>query len=43
MDEAIDCGERHGLVWKDLTPFAEWLVSSDQHGAPLVAAADQLE
>src|SRR5438445_8611623 len=43
MNEAVDGGERHGLVWKDLAPFAEWLVGGDQHGAPLVAAADQLE
>ena len=43
MDEAVDGGERHGLVWKDLAPVAEWLIGGDQHGAPLVAASDQLE
>ena len=31
MDEAIDGGERHGLVWEDLAPFAERLIGSDQH------------
>ena len=31
MDEAIDGGERHGLVWEDLAPFAEWLIGGDQH------------
>jgi hypothetical protein len=34
---AVDGGERHGLVWKDLAPVAEWLIGGDQHGAPLVA------
>ena len=43
MDEAIDSGERHSLVWKNLAPVAEWLIGGDQHGAPLVAASDQLE
>jgi len=43
MDEAVDGGERQGLVWKDLAPVAEWLIGGDQHGAPLVAASDQLE
>ena len=31
VDEAIDGGERHGLVWEDLAPFAEWLIGGDQH------------
>ena len=31
MDEAIDGGERHGLVWEDRAPFAEWLIGGDQH------------
>src|SRR5204863_3777497 len=43
MDEAVDGGERHGLVWEDLAPVAERLIGGDQHGAPLVAATDQLE
>src|ERR1044071_5649851 len=43
MDKTINGGEGHGLIWKDLAPVAEWLISGDQHGAPLVAASDQLE
>ena len=43
MDEAVDGGERHGGVGEDLSPFAERLVGGDQHGAPLVAGADELE
>jgi hypothetical protein len=43
MDEAVDCGERHGGIGKDLSPFAEWLVGGDEHGSALVAGADQLE
>jgi hypothetical protein len=43
MNESVDGGERHGLIWKDLAPFAERLIGCDQHGAPLVAASDQLE
>jgi hypothetical protein len=43
MDEAVDGGQSHGLVWKTLAPIAEWLIGRDQHGAPLVAASDQLE
>jgi hypothetical protein len=31
MDEAIDGGQRHSLIWKYLSPLAEWLVSGDQH------------
>ncbi len=43
MDQPVDGSERHGLVRKHLAPFAERLVGGDQHGAPLVAASDQLE
>src|SRR5450631_1288977 len=43
MDEAIDGCERHGLVWEDLAPFAEWLIGCDHHGPPLVTRGDQLE
>jgi hypothetical protein len=30
MDEAIDGGERHRLVWEHLAPFAEGLIGGDQ-------------
>ena len=43
VHEAVDGRERHGLVWEDLAPFAEWLVGGNEHGAALVARADQLE
>src|SRR5439155_11139049 len=43
MDEAIDRGERHCGIGKDLSPFAERLVGGDEHGPALVASADQLE
>src|SRR5215210_8723739 len=41
MDEAIDDGERHCLIGKDLSPLPEWLVGSDQQGSPLVSGPDQ--
>ena len=31
MDDAVDGCQRHGLVWKHLAPFAEWLIGGDQH------------
>ena len=43
VDQAIDGGERHGLVWKNLAPFAEGLIGGDQHRVPLVAASNELE
>ena len=43
MDEAVDRGERHGGVGEDLSPFAEGLIGGDEHGAPLVAGADEFE
>ena len=43
MNEAIDGGERHGLVREDLAPFTEWLVGCDQHGSSLVTRSNQLE
>ena len=43
MDEAIDGGERHGGIGKDLSPFAEGLVGGDEHRSSFVAGADQLE
>ena len=43
VDQAIDGGERHGLVWKNLAPCAEGLIGGDQHRAPLVAASNELE
>ena len=30
MNEAVDGGERHGLIGKHLAPFAEGLVGGDQ-------------
>src|ERR1700680_945337 len=41
MDQAIDGGERHGLVGEDLAPFAKWLICRDQHGSALVTCGDQ--
>src|SRR5437764_9673502 len=43
MNEAIDSGERHGGIRKNLAPGAERLVGRDEHGAMLVTGADQLE
>ena len=43
VHEAIDGGERHGLIREDLAPFSERLVGGDQHGTPFVARSDQLE
>ena len=30
MHEEVDCGERHGLVWKYMIPLAECLICGDQ-------------
>src|SRR5215469_15723550 len=35
--EAVDGRQRHGLVGKDATPLAEWLVGRNQQRALLVA------
>ena len=43
MDEAVYDRERHGLAWKDLSPFAERLVGGDEQGPVLVTGADQFE
>src|SRR4051794_9722478 len=43
MNEAVDGGNRHGRIGKDVVPGAERLVGGDQQGAALVAGADQLE
>src|SRR5713101_2674746 len=43
MDKAIDDGEGHCLVWKDLAPLAERLVGGDQQGPPFVSGADEFE
>ena len=42
MDEAIDRGERHCGIGKDLALFAERLVGGDEHG-PALVAGDKLE
>ena len=42
MDQAIDGGERHGGIGKDLSPFAEGLVGGDQHRPSFVSGADEL-
>jgi hypothetical protein len=42
MDEAIDRGERHCGIGKDLAPFAERLVGGDEHG-PALVAGDKLD
>jgi hypothetical protein len=43
MDQAIDGGERHGGIGKDLSPFAEGLVGGDQYRPSFVSGADELE
>lgn len=43
VNEAVDSGQGHGLVGKDLVPFSESLIGGDHDGAMLVAPADQLE
>ena len=43
MDKSVDGGQGHGLVGKDLGPFAEGLVGGDQNGTAFVASADQFE
>src|SRR5208283_5421393 len=43
VDEAIDRGEGHGGIWKDLSPCPERLICRDQGRSAFVASADQLE
>ena len=43
VDEPIDGGERHCLVWENFSPFAKWLICGDEQGTSFVAGADQLE
>ena len=43
VDETIDCGKCHGVIWEDASPFTERLVGCDEHRAPLVARGDQFE
>ena len=43
VNEAIDGSEGHGGVREDPISFAEGLIGRDQHGAPFVARADELE
>src|SRR5215471_18612516 len=37
MNETVDSGQRHSLIWKDLPPVTEGLIGGDQHRPPLVA------
>ena len=43
VDEAIDGGKCHDLVWEDAVPFGEWLIGGDEDGASFVAGGDKLE
>jgi len=43
VDEAINCGERHGGIREDSCPFAEGSIRRYQQAAPFVARSDQLE
>jgi hypothetical protein len=43
VDQAIDQGDDAGGVWKDLAPFGERPVGSDERAVVLVPAADELE
>jgi site-specific DNA recombinase len=43
VHQAVDSGNHHGMVWKDLIPVGEWLIGGDQHRASLVSCTDQFE
>ena len=43
MNQAVDDGDRHCLVWEDLAPFAERLIGSDEERSPLVPGADEFK
>jgi len=43
VDEAVDCGDGHGLVGEDLIPAAEGLVGRDGDAAIFIAPGDQFE
>jgi hypothetical protein len=42
MHQAIDRGERHGGIWEDARPFAEWMISHHDQAAPFVSSNNQL-
>jgi hypothetical protein len=43
VHEPVDSRQRHGLVGKNLTSFAEGLVRRDEQRSAFVAGSDQLE
>lgn len=43
MNEPVDGGQRHCRISEDLAPFSKGLVGRDDHQAPFLARADQLE
>ena len=43
VDEAVDGGQCHGRVGKDLVPLAAWLVGGDEQGPTFISRADQSE
>ena len=43
VDEAVDGGDRHGGIGKDVVPCREWLVGGDRERVSFVAMGDELE
>ena len=43
MNQTVDGGKCHSLIWEDLAPFAEWLVGGDHQRPMFISRADKLE
>src|SRR5262249_58352287 len=43
MNQTVNGGKCHSLIWKDLAPFAEWLVSGNHQRPMFISRADELE
>lgn len=43
VDQTVNCGDEHGVIWKDSIPVCKGLIGGDQHGTSFVTCADQLE
>ena len=43
VNEAVHCGQGHGLVGENFVPFTESLIGGDQDRTMFVSSADQLE
>ena len=43
MNQTVNGGKCHRLIWEDLAPFAEWLIGCDHQRPVFISRADELE